>query len=54
MPAFIDKCVNAIMKDPNFKPLKGRSKEESAYAICWSKYNEHKKVIKKLRGNKSK
>lgn len=33
-PAKLDRCVEGIMSDPEFKPTDGRSKEESAYAIC--------------------
>ena len=30
----IEKCVSSIMADPDFKPKKGRTKKESAIAIC--------------------
>jgi hypothetical protein len=30
----IDSCVEEKMKDPNFKPQSGRSKKQSAYAVC--------------------
>ena len=36
-PAIIKKmesCVNSLVSDGNFKPLKGRTKKSSAIAIC--------------------
>lgn len=32
----IEKCVSSIMADPKFKPQKGRTKKESAIAVCKS------------------
>ncbi|MEK9740729.1 MAG: hypothetical protein VW262_06025 [Flavobacteriaceae bacterium] len=34
MPAKLDRCVQDLMNDPDFKPYKGRTKEQSAYAVC--------------------
>jgi len=34
MPAAVDRCVEHLMNDPNFKPRKGKTKEESAWAVC--------------------
>jgi len=53
MPAWLDNCVRGILKDPKFKPQKGRTKEESAWAICTAKYNEHKAEIKVLKKKSS-
>lgn len=30
----IEKCVSSLMADAKFKPKKGRTKKESAIAIC--------------------
>jgi hypothetical protein len=34
MPQALEDCVQAILSDPDFKPQEGRTREESAYAIC--------------------
>jgi len=34
MPAALEKCVSDLKKDPDFKPKDGKTKEESAYAVC--------------------
>jgi hypothetical protein len=31
----MERCVNSRMKDPDFKPYKGKSKKESATAVCY-------------------
>ena len=36
-PKQVEECVKSIMADPKFKPQAGRTKEESAWAICQSK-----------------
>lgn len=36
-PAKVEECVRSLMSDPDFKPQEGRTKEESAYAVCNSK-----------------
>ena len=33
-PASLERCVDALMSDPKFKPKRGKSKKESAYAVC--------------------
>lgn len=33
-PAELDRCVSALMADPDFKAQDGRTKEQSAYAVC--------------------
>lgn len=53
MPAQVERCVAAIMKDPKFKPMKGRTKEQSAWAVCNAKYNEQKATIKELKKRSS-
>lgn len=45
-PAELDRCVQALMDDPDFKPEEGRTKEESAYAVCTAQLE--KKVDKKM------
>ena len=32
----MERCTSDLKKDPNFKPLKGKTKEESAIAVCYS------------------
>ena len=39
-PADVDACVRSLMADPNFQPEGGRSKEESAHAICQARMKE--------------
>ena len=34
MPSAVDRCVEHLLNDPNFKPRKGKTREESAWAIC--------------------
>ena len=43
MPAKVDEIHDALMRDPDFKPIEGRTKEESAWAVAWSQYNQMKK-----------
>jgi len=38
MPKEYDNCVKGIMGNPKFKPQKGRTKKESAHAICTKKF----------------
>jgi len=33
-PASVERCVEALKNDPKFKPKGGRTKEESAWAVC--------------------
>jgi len=39
-PKAVEDCVRALMADPDFKPQAGRTKEESAYAVCQSKHGK--------------
>jgi len=45
-PAELDRCVQALMDDPDFKPKEGRTKEESAYAVCNAQLNKKNEVEK--------
>jgi HK97 family phage prohead protease len=48
MPDSVDSCVDSILADPNFKPKAGKTKKESAYAICTAEYKTNKmETIKK-------
>jgi len=40
MPEWVDKCVKQKMADPKFKPQEGKTKEESAWAVCQTIYKE--------------
>lgn len=42
MPESVERCVKKLMADPGFKPRKGRSKKESAWAICTHAHNRKK------------
>lgn len=39
-PKDVEECVRAIMADPDFKPQEGRTKEESAWAVCQAKHGK--------------
>ncbi|MEA3357315.1 MAG: hypothetical protein U9Q67_02675 [Patescibacteria group bacterium] len=39
----VDDCVKRLMADKDFKPLKGKTKEESAWAVCNAKHKKDKK-----------
>src|SRR3990167_4255714 len=32
----MERCTSDLKKDPKFKPLKGKTKEESIIAVCYS------------------
>jgi oxalate decarboxylase/phosphoglucose isomerase-like protein (cupin superfamily) len=41
MPAEFDKCVRALVADPDFKPQnKKQNKRDAAYAVCVSQYKK--------------
>jgi len=40
MPKKVEDCVKSLMGDPEFKPQKGKTKEESAYAVCQAKFGK--------------
>jgi len=48
-PKQVEECVQALLSNPDFKPLKGKTREESAYAICYAKYNERKEKANKMK-----
>lgn len=52
MPEQVERCVEAIMRDPDFKPQKGRTKEESAWAVCTAKYQESQALADRLEKHK--
>jgi hypothetical protein len=39
MPKIVDECTKKVLANPDFKPKKGKTKEESAWAICTAMYN---------------
>lgn len=43
MPKAVEKCVKALMADPNFKPKPGSTKEQSAWAVCVAMHNRKTK-----------
>ena len=57
-PKEVEDCVRALMDDPDFKPQAGRTKEESAWAVCQSKHGksctlpeikEDKKMVEEIK-----
>lgn len=44
--ADVDRCVQHLMDDPDFKPRKGRSKKSSAVAVCISSIRDKGKMDK--------
>jgi len=38
MPKIVEECTKKILGNPDFKPKKGRTKKESAWAICTAMY----------------
>ena len=51
-PEKLDRCVAELMSDPDFKPQTGRTKEESAFAICQASINKQsaEKALEKADG----
>jgi hypothetical protein len=39
-PQQVEDCVKALMADPDFKPQEGKTKEESAWAVCQAQYQK--------------
>lgn len=39
-PKQVEDCVKHLIADPNFHPKEGRTKEESAWAVCQSKHGK--------------
>lgn len=48
MPDTVDNIHRALMDDPDFKPFPGKTKDESAWAVSWSKYSQIRKNEKAL------
>ncbi len=48
LDARIEKCVAAKMADPNFTPQEGRTKKESAIAVCKTAVTRSKEFSKQL------
>ena len=44
-PENLDRCVADLMSDPEFKPKDGKTKEESAFAVCNSSVSQNKGEI---------
>jgi len=44
----IEKCVNDLLSDPDFKPQKGRTKKQSAIALCKSTITRSEEFKKQL------
>ena len=42
MPAEVERCVKKLMADPKFKPKDGKTKKESAFAVCQSAQKKQK------------
>lgn len=40
MPKEFTDCIRGIMNNPDFKPQKGSTKRDSAYAICTERYKK--------------
>ena len=48
MPKSVEDCVRAILANPDFKSKKkGRTREQSAWAICNARYQERKALEKR-------
>lgn len=43
MPEYVDRIHDALMQDPDFQPMEGRTKDEAAWAIAQSKFNQMQK-----------
>jgi len=39
-PKKVEECVKSLMSNPDFKPKDGKTKEESAWAVCQSKFGK--------------
>ena len=42
MPKKVEECVKKVLANKDFKPFKGKTKEESAWAICQAQYKKDK------------
>lgn len=51
MPKKVDKIHDALMDDPDFKPQKGRTKDESAWAVAYFKKSmDMNDILKNING----
>jgi len=41
--AAVERCVSSLLADPKFKPKKGRTKKQSAIAVCIASIKGDKK-----------
>lgn len=48
MPEALDRCVEALLSDPDFQPEDGQSREEAAYAICTMQLQESSAIADQL------
>lgn len=44
MPETVDKIHDALMRDKKFTPRQGQSRDESAWAVAWSRYKNIQKA----------
>lgn len=47
-PEAVESCVSQILADPDFKPEEGRTREESAWAICQARVGKKCTEVKKM------
>jgi len=43
MPAKVDEIHDTLIDDPDFAPQDGKTKDEAAWAVAWSRYNQMEK-----------
>ena len=43
MPAEVERCVRTLKADPDFEAFDGKTKSESAWAVCMKRYKERNK-----------
>ncbi len=44
----LERCVMALLSDPEFQPQPGMSKEESAFAVCSAQLQETSAIAGQL------
>jgi len=47
-PASVERCVEALKNDPKFKPKDGKTKEESAWAVCQAAHDKGFETVKEF------
>ena len=45
MPKSVDDCVKALMANPDFEPQEGKTKEDSAWAVCQTQHKAQGGII---------